>query len=155
MKTKPAKSLPDKSKKKPKASGRSEDADFGGGSAADVDAEAEGEELRRQMLLEDEKDKSLDVGPNGAPLFTSTTSLSKLTSEDACSYIKFKLDDLNAVLPEGLPIGMVKEFEDSKRNALLVRQSFLDLRDNFRRIVDPLSFDFDDKGKFIALLFSI
>ena len=44
---------------------------------------------------------------------------------------------LNEVLPEGLPAGMVKEFEDSRRCALLVRQSFLDLRDNFRRIVDP------------------
>lgn len=41
------------------------------------------------------------------------------------------------MLPEGLPAGMVKEFQDSKRTALLVRQSFLDLRDNFRRVVDP------------------
>lgn len=46
-------------------------------------------------------------------------------------------EGLNAVLPEGLPMGMVNEFEDSKRTALLVRQSFLDLRDNFRRVVDP------------------
>uniref|UniRef100_A0A803LCX5 Small ribosomal subunit protein mS29 n=1 Tax=Chenopodium quinoa TaxID=63459 RepID=A0A803LCX5_CHEQI len=38
---------------------------------------------------------------------------------------------------DGLPSGMLKEFEDTKRCALLVRQSFLDLRDNFRRIVDP------------------
>lgn len=47
------------------------------------------------------------------------------------------MEELNEVLPEGLPTGMVKEFEDSMRSALLVRQSFLDLRDNFRRIVDP------------------
>ncbi|KAL2486243.1 mitochondrial 28S ribosomal protein S29-related [Abeliophyllum distichum] len=32
---------------------------------------------------------------------------------------------------------MVKEFEESSRSALLIRQSFLDLRDNFRRAVDP------------------
>ncbi|KAK3022277.1 hypothetical protein RJ639_045384 [Escallonia herrerae] len=32
---------------------------------------------------------------------------------------------------------MVKEFEESKRTALLVRQSFLDLRDNFSHVVDP------------------
>lgn len=47
------------------------------------------------------------------------------------------MEELNAVLPEGLPTGMVKEFDDSMRSAVLVRQSFLDLRDNFRRIVDP------------------
>lgn len=47
------------------------------------------------------------------------------------------MEELKEVLPEGLPIGMVKEFEESMRSALLVRQSFLDLRDNFRRIVDP------------------
>lgn len=53
---------------------------------------------------------------------------------------------LNAVLPEGLPEGMVKEFEDSLRPALLVRQSFLDLRDHFRRIVDPPLRFTDEKG---------
>lgn len=46
-------------------------------------------------------------------------------------------DELNAMLPEGLPTGMLGEFKDSMRYALLVRQSFLDIRDNFRRIVDP------------------
>jgi small subunit ribosomal protein S29 len=56
------------------------------------------------------------------------------------------MDGLKAVLPEGLPAGMVKEFEDSLRPALLVRQSFLDLRDNFRRIVDPPLRFSDDKG---------
>lgn len=47
------------------------------------------------------------------------------------------MEGLNEVLPEGLPMGMVKEFEESIRSAVLVRQSFLDLRDNFRRVVDP------------------
>lgn len=47
------------------------------------------------------------------------------------------MEGLNEVLPEGLPMGMVKEFEESMRSAVLVRQSFLDLRDNFRRVVDP------------------
>lgn len=41
------------------------------------------------------------------------------------------------MLPEGLPPGMTKEFEETRRCAVMVRQSFLDLRDNFRRIVDP------------------
>lgn len=47
------------------------------------------------------------------------------------------MEELNKVLPEGLPAGMVKEFDESMRSALLVRQSFIDLRDNFRRIADP------------------
>lgn len=49
----------------------------------------------------------------------------------------FSENELNAVLPEGLPMGMLTEFKESLRHALLVRQSFLDLRDNFRRVVDP------------------
>lgn len=44
------------------------------------------------------------------------------------------------MLPEGLPQGMVTEFEESMRPALLIRQSFLDLRDNYKRIVDPLMY---------------
>ena len=41
------------------------------------------------------------------------------------------------MLPEGLPRGMMKEFEETRRCAVMIRQSFLDLRDNFRRIIDP------------------
>lgn len=41
------------------------------------------------------------------------------------------------MLPEGLPPGMMKEFEETRRCAVMIRKSFLDLRDNFRRIVDP------------------
>lgn len=55
------------------------------------------------------------------------------------------IDKLKEVLPEGLPAGMKNEFEESMRSAVLVRQSFLDLRDNFRRIVDPPMFS-DGKG---------
>ncbi|CAJ2640418.1 28S ribosomal protein S29, mitochondrial [Trifolium pratense] len=95
------------------------------------------EQERLRNLAADEKDPSLNVGPNGRPLFTSASSLSKLTSNDTCTYFKLTKETLDAVLPEGLPVGMSKEFQDSKRTALLVRQSFLDLRDNFRRVVDP------------------
>ncbi|KAK9280336.1 hypothetical protein L1049_014024 [Liquidambar formosana] len=104
------------------------------------------EDVRARHLAEDEKDSSLDVGPNGRPLFTSATSLSQLTRKDSNSYMKFSMEELNAVLPEGLPVGMVKEFGESKRTALLVRQSFLDLRDNFRRVVDPPLRSSDGKG---------
>ncbi|XP_038992704.1 LOW QUALITY PROTEIN: 28S ribosomal protein S29, mitochondrial-like [Hibiscus syriacus] len=101
--------------------------------AGDDDFEAP----RARRLIEDENDPSLDVGPNGRPLFTSTPSLSLLTRKDCCSYMKFSEKGLKEVLPEGLPTGMEMEFKESMRPALLVRQSFLDLRDNFRRIVDP------------------
>jgi len=62
------------------------------------------------------------------------------------------MEDLNAVLPEGLSSGMLKEFEDSKRSALLIRQSFLDLRDNFRRIVDPPTWSSDTKGNLLGTI---
>lgn len=52
------------------------------------------------------------------------------------------------MLPEGLPLGMVKEFEEAMQSAVLVRQSFLDLRDNFRRIVDPPLSSARSKGMF-------
>lgn len=141
---KPSKSSLAKVKKKTKGESKSDD--LGGGSSAELDADAEGEQLRLRMLAEDEKDRSLDVGPNGRSLFTSTPSLSQLTRKDTCSYMKFSMENLNAVLPEGLPSGMLKEFEDSKRCALLIRQSFLDLRDNFRRIVDPPAWSSDGKA---------
>ncbi|WJX31247.1 hypothetical protein P8452_19694 [Trifolium repens] len=95
------------------------------------------EQERLRNLNADEKNPSLNVGPNGRPLFTSASSLSKLTNNDICTYFKLTKETLDAVLPEGLPVGMSKEFQDSMRTALLVRQSFLDLRDNFRRVVDP------------------
>ncbi|KAL6500216.1 hypothetical protein OROHE_025582 [Orobanche hederae] len=90
-------------------------------------------ELRCRQLAEDRKNPSLDVGPNDRPLFTSSPSLSLLTKDDASTYFEFSMDELKDVLPEGLPLGMVKEFEESSRSALLVRQSFIDLRDNFQQ----------------------
>ncbi|XP_057431966.1 uncharacterized protein LOC130724699 [Lotus japonicus] len=104
------------------------------------------EQERLRRLAADEKDPSLDVGPDGRPLFSSATSISKLTGKDSCTYFKLTKEALNEVLPEGVPMGMVKEFQDSMRPALLVRQSFLDLRDNFRRIVDPPMWSPPGKG---------
>ncbi|KAK6927167.1 Ribosomal protein S23/S29, mitochondrial [Dillenia turbinata] len=66
--------------------------------------------------------------------------------------MNFSADDLNSVLPEGLRTGMVKEFVESRRHALLVRHSFLDLRDNFRRIVDPPLRSSDGKGVLLTLI---
>ncbi|KAH6758597.1 Pentatricopeptide repeat superfamily protein [Perilla frutescens var. frutescens] len=94
-------------------------------------------ELRRRLLAEDEKNPALDVGPDGRPLFTSAPSLSLLTKNDINHFFRFSMEELNEVLPEGLPLGMMKEFEESCRSALLVRQSFIDLRDNFRQAADP------------------
>ncbi|XP_062086703.1 uncharacterized protein LOC133792776 [Humulus lupulus] len=126
----------EKNKKKSKSKGG--DAAAAEESAAtDVDAALFDDGSRARRLGAEENDPSLNVGPNGQPLFTSTPSLSELTRKDSCSYFKFKMEELNEALPEGLPVGMVKEFEDSMRTAVLVRQSFLDLRDNFRRLVDP------------------
>ncbi|BAT88272.1 hypothetical protein VIGAN_05172900 [Vigna angularis var. angularis] len=104
------------------------------------------EQERIRQLAADDKNPSLDVGRNGRPLFTSAPSLSHLSRNDVCTYFKFTKDTLNAVLPEGLPVGMVNEFQDSMRKALLVRQSFLDLRDNFRRVVDPPMWSSNGKG---------
>ncbi|XP_071936144.1 uncharacterized protein [Coffea arabica] len=98
---------------------------------------AEIEEEHRRRLAQNAGNKALDVGPNGRPLFTSTPSLSELTRKDACHYMEFSKEELERVLPEGFPPGMEKEFEETMRHALLIRQSFLDLRDNFRRVVDP------------------
>ncbi|KAF6152646.1 hypothetical protein GIB67_008083 [Kingdonia uniflora] len=95
------------------------------------------ENSRFHSLAREVNDKSLDVGPNGRPLFTDVPSISELTKKDTCFYMEFNDEELNAKFPEGLPSGILKEFEESRRSALLVRQSFLDLRDNFKHIVDP------------------
>ncbi|KAF7140557.1 hypothetical protein RHSIM_Rhsim06G0112000 [Rhododendron simsii] len=84
--------------------------------------EFDDKDVRARRLAEDESDRSLDVGPNGRPLFTSTPSLSQLSRTDTCTYMKFSMEELNVVLPEGLPLGMVKEFEESKRTALLIQR---------------------------------
>lgn len=66
-----------------------------------------------------------------------------------------RMEELNNVLPEGLPLGMLKEFEDAMQSAVLVRQSFLDLRDNFRWIVDPPLHSSTTKGVcFVSHCFS-
>lgn len=126
-----------KSKTKSKNGGSSSSVASSTGDDFDSAGADDFEAARARRLVEDENDPSLDVGPNGRPLFTSTPLLSLLTRKDCCSYMKFSEKGLNQVLPEGLPTGMVTEFKESMRPALLVRQSFLDLRDNFRRIVDP------------------
>lgn len=64
--------------------------DVTAGSSADLDAHAVGEQLRLKLLAEDEKDKSLDIGLNGKPIFTSTTKLSNISHKDTCSYMKFR-----------------------------------------------------------------
>jgi len=44
------------------------------------------EQERLRNLTADEKNPSLNVGPNGRRLFTSAKSLSKLTNNDTCTY---------------------------------------------------------------------
>ncbi|XP_048136317.1 uncharacterized protein LOC115745952 isoform X2 [Rhodamnia argentea] len=143
LSTKNTKLAVTKANKKAKSKGGK--ADDASAAATDEHDAASNEGARAQRLALDERDPSLDVGPDGRPLFTSAPSLSQLTRKDACSYFKFSIDKLKEVLPEGLPAGMEKEFQESMRSAVLVRQSFLDLRDNFRRIVDPPMFS-DGKG---------
>lgn len=135
-----------KSKTKSKTGGSSSSVASSTGDDFDSAGADDFEAARAGRLVEDENDPSLDVGPNGRPLFTSTPSLSLLTRKDCCSYMKFSEKGLNQVLPEGLPKGMETEFKESMRPALLVRQSFLDLRDNFRRIVDPPMWSSNAKG---------
>lgn len=55
-----------------------------------ADADLFDDKGRARRLQADESDPSLDVGPNGRPLFTSTPTLAQLTSMDSCSYFKFK-----------------------------------------------------------------
>ncbi|RLN33156.1 uncharacterized protein C2845_PM03G23640 [Panicum miliaceum] len=47
------------------------------------------------------------------------------------------LDEWNTTLPEGLPTRIMKKFQETRWCAVMVRKNFLDLRNNFRRNVDP------------------
>ncbi|KAI4368930.1 hypothetical protein MLD38_017431 [Melastoma candidum] len=124
--------VPKASKKSKSKSGEEASLAF----AVDHDASS-GDGARASRLAADESNPSLNVGPNGSPLFTSTPTLSLLSRKDVNSYFQFRREELARVLPEGLPSGLEEEFQESLRSAVLVRQGFLDLRDNFRRIVDP------------------
>ena len=45
-------------------------------------------------------------------------------------------EDLNHSIGEGLPAGLTKEYEESKGSSLLVRASFLEIRDELKACVD-------------------
>lgn len=77
-----------KANKKAKSKGGK--ADDASAAAADEHEAASNEGARAQRLALDEKDPSLNVGPDGRPLFTSAPSLSQLTRKDTCSYFKFR-----------------------------------------------------------------
>ena len=62
---------------------------------AEVDAAVSEAQARARRLAMDEKDPTLNVGPNGLPLFTSTPSLSLLSRKDTCSYFKFRYPNQN------------------------------------------------------------
>lgn len=47
-------------------------------------------EERLARLAQVSGDKSLDVGPNGRPLFIATPSLSQLSRRDVCHYMEFR-----------------------------------------------------------------
>lgn len=87
--TKTKKSEGKKSKSKGGESGAAagaEDGEFGGSAGDELEAG------RAKRLADDEKTPSLDVGPNGRPLFTPRdVTLSKLSHKDIGSYFKFEL----------------------------------------------------------------
>lgn len=86
--------------KRNKSKGNDAAADDAAAPASDIDAALFEEGARARRLALDEKDPSLDVGPNGRPLFTSTPSLSQLTRADTGEYFKFKLRENPSLLHE-------------------------------------------------------
>lgn len=90
---KATKSAVKKAPKKGKSKGDGKATDDPSASAAasdDLDAALFDDKSRARRLAAEENDHSLDVGPNGRPLFTSASSLSQLTRKDAGTYFKFK-----------------------------------------------------------------
>lgn len=85
--TKTAKSAVTKPKKKIKSKDAKTE-----GAASSVSGDVDGglEEQRARLLALDDRNPSLDVGPNGRPLFTSALSLSELTRKDTCAFFNFK-----------------------------------------------------------------
>ncbi|KAG5544846.1 hypothetical protein RHGRI_017340 [Rhododendron griersonianum] len=74
-------------KGKSKSDAKSDTSSSAVSAAAD---EFDDEDVRARRLAEDESNRSLNVGPNGRPLFTSTPSLSQLSRTDTCTYMKFR-----------------------------------------------------------------
>lgn len=74
-----------KPKKNPKRSGL----DDSKTAVSDAKETTDERVLRARLLAQDEKNPSLNAGPNGRPLFTNISSLSRLSRKDTCSYFKF------------------------------------------------------------------
>ncbi|KAH9290798.1 hypothetical protein KI387_034915, partial [Taxus chinensis] len=100
------------------------------------------EEADSELILKKEDDEG-DIVNAAAPglrrkkpLFTNAASLSELTQEDVNTYITISDEDLKHSIGEGLPAGLTKEYEETKGCSLLVRESFLELRDELKACVE-------------------
>eukprot|EP01018_Ginkgo_biloba_P000991 Gb_06957 [translate_table: standard] len=91
-------------------------------------------------------DENQDRKKRKKPLFTPATSLSQLTKEDICTYITISEEDLARSIGEGLPAGLTAEYEDSQGSSLLVRASFLELRDALKSCAEKAHLS-DDKAE--------
>lgn len=89
--TKSSKKKQEDNKKSSKSKSKSSDANSESAAAqADSADDLESARARARRLADDDRNPSLDVGPNHRPLFTKTTSLSLLTRKDDCTYFKFR-----------------------------------------------------------------
>eukprot|EP00252_Welwitschia_mirabilis_P012338 TRINITY_DN27358_c0_g1_i1.p1 TRINITY_DN27358_c0_g1~~TRINITY_DN27358_c0_g1_i1.p1 ORF type:complete len:457 (-),score=57.04 TRINITY_DN27358_c0_g1_i1:509-1879(-) len=70
------------------------------------------------------------------PLFTNAASLSKLTEEDINTYVNISEEEFSRTIGEGLPLGLLKEYEETKGSALLVRSSFIEIRNHLKAYVE-------------------
>jgi small subunit ribosomal protein S29 len=85
-----------KSKGDAKRSGADEHSSSAAGK--EVDKALSDAQARARQLAADEKNSSLDVGPNGRPLFTSASSLLGLDRGSVCSYFKFRYTTMNNLM---------------------------------------------------------
>ncbi|GJN24852.1 hypothetical protein PR202_gb12620 [Eleusine coracana subsp. coracana] len=104
--------------KDPRGVASAEDAagEFAGGGGVEDDGIDDEFELPTDPLPPT-YDPALDVGPGGRPLFAFTDTFGTFHHRDANVYVDFTLDEWNAILPEGLPAGMMKEFQETRRCA--------------------------------------
>lgn len=71
-------------------------------------------------------------------LFTKASSLSELTDEDINTYISIGEEDLVHNIGEGLPAGLTNEYEETGGSSLLIRRSFLELRDELKACAEKV-----------------
>ncbi|CAM6087044.1 unnamed protein product [Calypogeia fissa] len=81
-------------------------------------------ETKRNAVVAEDAQTSMYASPEDA---------ARLTTADVNKYLKLSVQDLEQYFGEGLPSGLLKEFDETKENAFFIRNRVLQLFERFQK----------------------